>query len=260
MMRETLVQRGVGNEEGLSWRGGEVSRIEGFSDAVFAFAVTLLVVSLEVPDTFDELLTTMRGFFAFAICFWLLFVVWSDQYRFFRRYGLEDRFTMLLNAILLYLVLFYVYPLKFLFTFLMDELLGYSSAVSPSTEAVIEKIEPEQMPLLMVIYGAGFIAVGFVFFLLYLRAYSLRETLELNAYERSVTREQLQSFMINMGVGLISIAIALLGGEEAASWAGTAYLLLFPTQIANGYLMGRHRRKIVAAASPKEKLNEKKAE
>jgi hypothetical protein len=40
------------------WRGGEISRIEGFSDAVFAFAVTLLVVSLEVPETFSELLTS----------------------------------------------------------------------------------------------------------------------------------------------------------------------------------------------------------
>ena len=40
-------------------------------------------------------------------------------------------------------------------------------------------IEPEQVPLLMVIYGAGFVAVQLVFVLLYLRAYTLRAVLGL---------------------------------------------------------------------------------
>jgi uncharacterized membrane protein len=61
-----------------------VSRIEGLADAVFGFALTLLVVSLEVPNTFDEMLATMRGFFAFAISGWLLYKVWFDHYMFFR--------------------------------------------------------------------------------------------------------------------------------------------------------------------------------
>jgi uncharacterized membrane protein len=61
---------------------------------VLAFAVTLLVVSLDVPHTFDELLHTMRGFPAFAICFSILIWVWYWQYVFFRRYGLQDRITL----------------------------------------------------------------------------------------------------------------------------------------------------------------------
>ncbi len=87
-------------------------RIEGLADAVFGFALTLLVVSLEVPNTFDELLATMRGFFAFAISGWLLYSVWCDHYIFFRRYGLQDNATMHLSAVLLFVVLFYVYPLS----------------------------------------------------------------------------------------------------------------------------------------------------
>jgi len=222
--------------------------MEGFSDAVFAFAITLLVVSLEVPSTFDELLATMRGFFAFAICFYLLLVVWFEHYKFFRRYGLDDFYTMRLNAALLFIVLFYVYPLKFLFTLLVDQLLGYSTIVNPSTGA-IEEIESGQMPLLMVIYGAGFVAVQLVFVLLYLRAYVLRDTLGLDAHERSITREEIQGFLLAMGVGLTSITIAVLGGEEATSLAGYAYLLLFPLLVLNGYLMGSRRRRDLSSRS-----------
>jgi hypothetical protein len=90
-MRRHLAQQGFGADRGFRWRGGEISRLEGLSDAVFAFAVTLLVVSLEVPETFDELLRVLRGFFAFAVCFSILFWVWYDHYRFFRRYGLARR-------------------------------------------------------------------------------------------------------------------------------------------------------------------------
>lgn len=243
MLRGRLARRRVGEEEGFSWRGEDVSRIEGFSDAVFGFAVTLLVVSLEVPNTFDELLATMRGFFAFAICFWLLVAVWFEQYKFFRRYGLEDPLTMRLNAVLLFIVLFYVYPLKFLFTLLVDQLLGYDTLVDPSSGVVVEEIEPGQLPLLMVIYGAGFVAVQLVFFVLYLRAYAQRDALGLEAHERSITREEIQGFLLATGVGLTSIVIAILGGQDAASLAGYTYLLLIPLLTANGYLMGRRRRR-----------------
>ena len=233
MVREGLARR-RGGEEGFRWRGEDISRIEGFSDAVFAFAVTLLVVSLEVPKTFDELLATMRGFFAFAICFALLLAVWYDHYKFFRRYGLMDTPTRWLNSTLLFLMLLYVYPLKFLFTMLIDEWLGFGDS---------EMIEPSQIPLLMIIYGAGFVAIQLVLFLMYLRAYSLRTTLELDPQELSVTHEEMQGFFLNVLVGLVSVAIAALGGVGATSWAGLVYLLVFPLQTINGRVMGSRRRR-----------------
>src|SRR6187401_1371906 len=77
-------------EQHFRWRGNEISRVEGFTDAVFAFAVTLLVVALEVPHTFEGLMDVLRGFPAFVLTFTLLMTFWNAHYRYHRRYGLED--------------------------------------------------------------------------------------------------------------------------------------------------------------------------
>ena len=136
---------------GFRLRGVAVTRLESFSDAVFGFALTLLVVSLDVPKSFEDLMTTMRGFPAFAICFLLLAVIWNGQYKFCRRYGLDDGITRFLTCTLLFLVLFYVYPLKFLFNLSITGLLLGVGAPMPMTGP--------QFSTLLVIYGLGFAAV-----------------------------------------------------------------------------------------------------
>ena len=84
-------------EKDFRWRGGEMTRAEAFSDAVFAFAVTLLVVALEVPHSFSDLMQAVRGFGGFAVCFSLLVLVWSEHTDYFRRYGLQTEQGLLLE-------------------------------------------------------------------------------------------------------------------------------------------------------------------
>src|SRR6266849_3671893 len=102
---------------------------------------------------------TMRGFGAFAISFTLLFMIWFNQYKFFRRYGLQDNITVCLNSALLFVVLFYVYPLKFMFSLLVNNLMGGHPEIRlPNGNAEL-MIEPGQIPALMVVFGAGYVAV-----------------------------------------------------------------------------------------------------
>jgi uncharacterized membrane protein len=87
-------------------RSHDISRLEAFSDAVFAFALTLLVVALEVPKSYDELMKLMGGFLSFACCFSVLLLIWYEHNIFFRRYGLSDPYTVVLNGGLLFVVMF----------------------------------------------------------------------------------------------------------------------------------------------------------
>ena len=110
--------RGLLPEQYFRWRAGEITRLEAFATWCSALPSRLLVVSLEVPHTYAELMADVRGFLPFAACFAQLVMIWRTHYKFSRRYGLEDPYTVFLNMVLLFFVLFYVYPLKFVFTLL----------------------------------------------------------------------------------------------------------------------------------------------
>jgi uncharacterized membrane protein len=216
-------------------RGREVLRIEAFTDVVFGFAITLIVVSLEVPTTFEELLHAMRGFPAFAICFAMLMWVWHIHHTFFRRYALSDDTTIFLNTVLLFVVLFYTYPLKFIFSAVTGQTTGRGN---PST--------------LFIIYGLGFAGIFALFLLMYGHAYRLRHELELGEVELHDTRSAMVMFAGSMAVGLLSTAIALMASGQAVNWAGWVYFLLGPVSAFIGYRRGRLRGKLVREIGARE--------
>lgn len=203
---------------GFRLRGGDVTRLESFSDAVFGFALTLLVVSLDIPKSFSDLINTMRGFPAFAICFLLLALIWNSNYKFCRRYGLDDGTTRFLTCVMLFLVLFYVYPLKFLFNVSITGLLfGAGPPVS---------MTGSQLSMLLVIYGLGFAAVYGAMALLYVHAWRLRDALELNELERFDTR-YVRTRLFTLSVfGVAAAGLACV--PILRNWSSFVYLLLFP--------------------------------
>ena len=221
MLREFLVEHTADGEKYFRWRGGEITRLEGFSDAVFAFAITLLVVSLEVPRTFQQLALTMKGFAVFAICFTLLLMVWYEHFLYFRRYGFQSVYPVFLNAMLLFVVLFYVYPLKFLFTLVIAQFTG--GAILESRQALDAMITNDQVRPLFAIYGAGFAGVYALLALLYLHAYGRRRELELNECETLRTRHEMINHIAYVAIGLTSIALAVSLPMKFVGLAGIWY-------------------------------------
>ncbi|MCA9726151.1 MAG: DUF1211 domain-containing protein [Candidatus Eisenbacteria bacterium] len=230
----------VRGDRHFRWRGGDISRIEAFSDAVFAFAITLLVVSLDVPTTFDELTAAMRGFVAFGLCFALLVYIWYNHFLFFRRYGFEDPSTVALNGVLLFVVLFYVYPLKFVWVFLTRILFGVESGV----ETVIVG---EQMRSLMLIYSGGFLALFLLLATLFHRAYRKRDVLALDPLEVHMTVTSIGSHLIQAGVAAISIGIVVFGGHPAIS--GVIYAAIGPLVGIHAAIRARRQDALLALRS-----------
>jgi len=228
MIRKALSNSHIAGEAGFRWRGHEVTRLEGFTDAVFAFAVTLLVVSLEVPKTYPELIEAMRGFPAFGVCFALLAVVWYEHYRYFRRYGLENPVTVILNSALLFCVLLYVYPLKFMFT----SFLGHVAYTE------------QQIRTLFAIFGCGSSAVFGVFWLLYRYAWTRRGELELNTLEQLRTRGSMmdEAFMVLLGIA--SSLIGLFAPLSMLSLAGLIYFTIPAYYTIVGASRGKRERSL----------------
>jgi hypothetical protein len=221
MIRKLLTSAKSQRQDREPKRNLEIQRIETFSDGVFAFAVTLLIVSLDVPKSYDDLLVSMRGFFAFGISFLILLLIWSEQHRFFRNYGMDDGWTIALNGCLLFLVLFYTYPLKFLFTLVFSDTI-YGPHKSPL------KMTSQQMPSLMIIYALGFIAIYFLFFLMYLRAWMNSQSLGLTKLEIFDCKSNMYKELILVSTGIGSLLIAMSFSEDKASIAGPFYMVAGP--------------------------------
>ncbi|MEO8150675.1 MAG: TMEM175 family protein [Bacteroidia bacterium] len=210
---------------GIRWRAHDIYRIEALSDAVFAFAVTLLVVSLEVPKTFHELYASLfPGIIGFAIGFLFLMLIRHDHYLFFRMYGLKDTTTIFWTCVLLFVVLFYIYPTKFLFTLMFS-----GTGIIEEHGVMVKMIESaDEWRKLMMLYGFGFSMVYFTLWQLYHHAFKMREHLKLTPVEVFLTKSSEFHQLAMCAIGCLSFGLAYFLPPEKCGNAGMIFMLIWP--------------------------------
>lgn len=229
MIRELVRKNHGGLNPEFRYRGEEQTRIETFSDAVFALAVTLMVLSSTIPKTYKELISSLADIIPFGISITLLSLIWFQHYIFFLRYGLKDAKIVAINTILLFLVLVFVYPLKFLFTFLFDLFNALAFNDRETINYLLKTvIRQDELNMLMVVYGLGAASIFLALAWLYGTALNRKKDLALTKIELFYTKTSFYHNLIMASVPLLSIIIAIVSVGQTVqrfSIAGFIYWL-----------------------------------
>lgn len=221
---------------GFRLRGIEMTRLETFIDAAFAFAVTMMVIASErVPDDINALLAAFKHVPAFVASVVVLGIFWRGHWLWSRRYGLEDGVSIFVSWTLLVTILIYIYPLKGLFGSMFSMLSNgrIGQALGVRTEA--------QSRAIFAIYAIGFTAIAVEILLLYLRAWRLREPLRLNERERFLTRAALSGWSIPAAVGMVALGLALTLPANHIPWSGWIYFSMAILVPAQKWFLDRRR-------------------
>jgi len=204
--------------DGFRLRGVAMTRLETFIDAAFAFAITMLVIaSQQIPDDIEKLLAAFRNVPAFVASIIVLGIFWRGHWLWSRRYGLEDGVSIFISWAMIVTMLIYIYPLKALFSSMWYSLSG------GRVGHVLGAHSESQVRALFAVFALGFSAIALEMVLLNWRAWQLREPLRLDARERTMTFHEVTGWSIPVGVGIVSLLLALCLPRAQIEWSGWSY-------------------------------------
>ena len=222
---------GLAVEDQFRLRGLEVTRLDTFIDAAFAFVLTLLVISFdEIPSNYAEMMAAVKQIPAFSASFAIIMMFWLPHRRWSRRYGLENSRTIPLSLALILVVLVYVYPLRTIIESMFSSLSGGYLSSSFWIESTDEARE------ILVFFSAGFFAISLVFNQLYRFTMRSSTLLALNQIELRITRFKMHAWAVAASFGLLSILLALVVADAWVSVAGYIYFALIPAMQLPSFL------------------------
>jgi uncharacterized membrane protein len=212
------------DKDGFLLRGSEMTRIETFTDAAFAFALTLLVISNDPLASVADLWDNLALIPVFLMSGAILMMFWWGHHSWSRRYGLDDGPTVLMSILFVFTMLIYVYPLRMVFGTFMS----FISRVTglPVGHDAFALDNSNDLNTLFVVYGVGFVLMSLLLAALHSHAWRKRADLELDVREQLLTRAYLNSWLILAAVGSASIMIGLVFPANWYGAPGWAYALL----------------------------------
>lgn len=208
-MRKPFIEN-IKKDPRIVYRGEETTRLDNLTDAIFGFAITLLVFTIQDAHTFSELMHFAKTFPALLIGIIFLITIWREHVSFSIMYSFNDAILRGLNILFIALIIFYVYPLRFLTRLLTN--LFFNTNIELN-------ISGEQIPQLMIFYGLVVFALYFTIYLFYLRVLRSSENFNLNSYELAFTKFQKNRIIIMFFIPLLSISIVFLLSKSSILWA-----------------------------------------
>ena len=201
----------------LSLGNISTSRIEAFSDGVFAIATTLLVLEIKVPlvsksgDLFGALFALWPSYVAYLVSFLTIGVMWINHHFLLGLYERVTRSLLFLNLGLLAVVSFIPFPTAVMAEYMVD---GTTSQLFPAAA----------------LYGATMLLLSVMFLLLWMHTGRVPSALK-NPDATAKTVSRAVRFCL-MAIGAYVIAVA------AAAIAPILALILFAV-VAVLFAVGR---------------------
>ncbi len=226
-------------KDGFKIRGAEMTRLETFVDAAFAFAVTLLVIGGgdNIPDNYQDFLAALYQVPSFALCFANIVFFWYAHHIWSRRFGIDDGPSTVLSLLLILVVLIFVYPLKAVYAGAFNFIPGYDS------RGVFALNSVEDFSGLIVIFGLAFSLLSGIIAALNWHALRQAHVIGLSQHEKFDTHTVTLLWLINALIPLGSVAIALL--TTGVFWTKVASFFYIAFAVALPVLkIWRHRLRL----------------
>jgi uncharacterized membrane protein len=234
-MKQTVLSE----TQDFTMRGEGMTRIETFVAAAFAFAVTMLVISVgSIPTTFAELFYAVKLIPSFAASFSCIVWIWHAHASWCRRYGLEDGKAIFLSCLLVFLVLIYIYPLRIMMQGLFSALSGGFLPFDLSLSSV------SQVRFMYIFYSLGFLLLSLTFVSLYAYAQAKKQLLQLNPAEQFDTLSDILLWAATACVTLLALILALVLPDQQIGYSAYIYFLIGPLLTGLGIYRGRKKKRI----------------